>query len=141
MQTISHAACIFAMSLCTAAYAEQDYIKAMPDLAKIEYSFRPVQDPPIAGIAVEIRRVRPEERTYFWLEDDFPPLPILAIFSHPMLPDTALTTVVSVDVNGEIGMISYQPSGEGILSKHYKAADQVIRWTAQKGTCTETKGS
>ena len=141
MQTISYAACILAMSLCTAANAEQDYINAIPDLAKIECSFQSVQDPPIAGIAVEIRQVGTEERNYWWLQDDFPPLPIHAIFSHPMSPDTALTTVASVDVNGEIGMISYQPSGQTILSKHYKTADHVIRWTAQKGTCTETKGS
>ncbi|MBC7739482.1 MAG: hypothetical protein H7245_20250 [Candidatus Saccharibacteria bacterium] len=141
MQTFPFAACLAATAFSTAAYAEQDYAKTMPDLAKIECSFRPVKAPLINGIAVEIRRVESEDRAYLWIEDDFPPLPILPIFSHPLAPETAMTTVVSLDANGEIGMISYQSTGEAILSKHYKPADELIRWTAQKGTCIETKGS
>ena len=141
MQTIPFAACLAATAFATAAHAEQDYNKATPDLAKIECSFRPVKVPLIDGIALEIRRIESEDRAYLWIEDGFPPLPILAIFSHPIAPETAMTTVVSVDANGEIGMISYQPTGEAILSKHYKPADLLIRWTAQKGTCIETKGS
>jgi len=133
MRSIPFDAAHMAISLCSAARAGQDYVKAMPDLARIKCSFRPVQDARVAGFAAEIRSFKSEARAHVWPQDDFPPWPILAILSHPLLPDTAMTTVVSVDVIGEIGMISRQPWGEAVLSKPHKPADQVTRWTAQKG--------
>jgi len=123
------------------ARAEQDYAKAIPDLANILCDFRAVTDPPIPAIAVEIRRSLTEGKAYIWLQPDVPPLPVLAIFSDPIPPETALTTVVSADANGDIGMISYQPSGAAVFSRHLKTAGHDIRWTAQLGHCTETKGA
>ena len=139
MQVFPAAAGLVASATLTAtAMAEEVYTRAIPDIGNIYCRFDPASDAP--AVFIEIWRDPTKEKSYSWEQVGFPFLPVLAIYRSPRLGDPALTTVLSADVMGEIGMISYQPEGRAVLSKHYKAAGEDIHWTVQVGQCTETGG-
>ncbi len=118
----------------------QSYQAATPDLASIACTFRAVSKPVIAATAVDLIRDPNQTLGYIWLEGGAPPLPVLAAFRHPDLQD-AMTSVSSADLGGIFAMISYDSTGSAILSKHSLLPSGEVAWSAQRGTCIETKGA
>lgn len=117
-----------------------DYSAAVPDLNAIACVFRAVTDPPIPATGVNLIRNPNDPLGYIWVEEGLAPLPVLAIFRLPDTPG-ALTSISSVDLGGQFGMITYDPTGAARLSRHLHDSKSGIAWTSQGGTCIETKGA
>ena len=132
----------FASPLVAQQRAEQAYAQAVPDLVSIQCNFDPVANPAVAATTIDITRSKTEDNWYLWRADNSALIvPILAIYRNPKADEPPLTSVISPDLGGMVGMISYAPSGNAMLSKHHMNADGKTSWTTQIGQCTETKGS
>ena len=131
---------IFALGvlLVRPAMADLPYAKALPKLAGIECSFRAVATPPISATRVVISPLPGDTTWYWWNETGMPPVPVLAAFRNPLKGADPTTTVVSPDIGGVIAMLTYDVGGEAMLSKHISDT-KGVGWSAQRGTCTETK--
>jgi len=127
-------------TLIPAAALATGYDTAVPDLSLIACSFSAVTDPPVPATGVQLIRNLGETFSYIWIEEGLPPLPVLAIFRLPDTPG-ALTTIISPDLGGQFGMITYGAGGDAMLSRHSQDPDGGIAGTAQRGACSETKGA
>lgn len=128
-----------ALTVSSQAFAG-GYASAVPDVTSVQCVFNAVSDPVIAATSVQILRTSDADKSYVWIEDGLPPLPVVGFFRQPDAR-RALASVSSADLGGVFGMITYDADGKAMLSKHSTAPEGGLAWSAQRGTCSETKGA
>ena len=119
-------------------YAPQPYASAVPNLAQVSCEFAGIPDKKVPSRAILVSRIRGLANWYNWIEYPNSPVPVLAIHH---IPTYTLTSIVSSDTFASVSTVSYNPSGNAVLSTQSNTADGFTQWAAQVGHCTETKGT